>query len=183
MNHNLNIIGMKLFGKLLVTTIICFITSLFALSMIDGPFVRLLVQILFLVFVLASIYPTVYKVGSADASAVKRGHRKPRYFSGFIIGMISCIPFIMSAAMLLTSKFNLTADMTVFYRLLNSIYIPFTQSVLFGSLTLAEHSTADVLISLIPQLFIPIMCGIIYLLGYFQIEISEILLFKRHKEE
>jgi|GEM_PF-4400155 len=182
--NNITTHGMKLFTKLLITTIICDFAFLFVTPMINSQLIRLVLQFCFLFFTASLIYGIIWKIGSVDKTIAGEKPSLNKHLTGLYIGFVSCIPFFGFSVLYILSRYGIyTSDIKGFYILVNGIFSPLLFTIMPMGLNIYEMSNADFIISLIPQLFIPICVCLVYLLGFYDINIGEMFVYKSRKNK
>lgn len=180
MDKNVLKLSFKLFLRLFGLDFCCLITSIFVMAPGGNQIVRVLLQAASIIVLVSFVYPICHKTGDLDAPLVNAGHRKRTSLKGLYAGTIACLPFIISAIILLLSKlFNAFFGFVNYYRIINSIFFPFLYSIMPVDYTLSELSSSSIVMAICIQFVIPLICMFSYILGFNRFSFAEKLLYKK----
>lgn len=148
---------------------------------------NVIAQLLQLGLFMALLYSNMWLLGTKDANAVGYKHRKPDPYRGFKIGLLAAIPSITAFVLLVLDKvFVFWEALVTWYRVANFTFYPFMVWAFgteFTGTVLASVSWSSLVIAGIPVLFLPLVTGGFYLLGYHRISLKERLLYGNKKKK
>ncbi len=126
-----------------------------------------------------ALYVTAHNMGSKDISRVHGGFMPEDKFKGVKIGLISAIPNLVIYVILLLSKMQvIKPNSLAFYSIMNSHLYGVTQFIYNGAKLATELGALQLILLFIPVLFVPLVAGVGYLLGYKEISITQKLVYK-----
>ncbi len=141
---------------------------------------RILAQIFSTVLMTGILYGTVWEVGNKDISAVKFGRTKYNLWRGAQMGLLASIPtFVIYLLLVLSSVSILKPQFLNTYRLLNSHFHGVITWIYNGAVSADSLTFMQILLCGLLCLYLPLICGIAYLLGYKDISLFEKSVFKK----
>lgn len=141
---------------------------------------NILAQIFSLVLISGVIYGTVWEKANKDISAVKFERVSENKWRGLIMGSIASIPSCILFVLLILSKFEiLSPNFLSTYRLLNSHFHGILTLIYSSASSAADLSDLQILYCGLLLLYLPVLCGVAYLLGYKDIKIFEKIVYKK----
>lgn len=174
----------KLLIRLIGLDICCFITSAFCITSSGSHIIRTLIQICCIIALISFLYPVCHTQGDIDRPLVSAGHRRHSNLKGLYAGIIACSPFIISAIVLLFSKFTgLIPNFVNYYKMINAVFFPFLYSILPVDYSLAELSYHSIFAGVSVQTVIPILCMFSYLLGFNRFSYAEKVFYKNKEDK
>lgn len=140
----------------------------------------ILAQIFSFVMITGIMCGTVWEMGNKDISAVKLGRTVENKLKGLYIGFIATIPSIAVYLLLVLSKANiLNPAFLDTYRLLNSHFHYIITLIYSGFTNAAQLSTGQILMLSVLHLYLPLISLISYYFGYKDINLVEVVTFKK----
>lgn len=168
-----------LFLRYVAATLICLMTSLSVLLLINSVMGRVVCQLLNFCVLFSLPYGLAWQAGSSDRNKHLFGHVEEDLFKGLKAGLIACLPFFAAGVLLLLAKAGLfTSDFLYPYRLITCVFFPLNYSLLAGTLSLAEMSWGPVILSACFTLTLPVTPAFGYLFGYREISLHERVFYK-----
>ncbi len=132
------------------------------------------------------LYAGMWSLGDKEANAVQFGHMHATAARGFQIACIAAIPSVLTFLVLVADKlFSFWPLCAAVYRLCHTALYPILAWSMGSvvSVTTADLSWGQVLCAGIPLLFLPLVAGISYYLGFNHILVSERLMFVNKKKK
>ena len=167
------------FARLLALDVGCFIMSTFVFTISSNVWLRAGIQLCDFVLLLSVTYSYFYGIGNADATLVNSGYTARRPARGIAIGLLACVPFIISGVLLVLARFGvLFSNFYNYYKMVNSFFFPFLYTALPVDMTVFEVQTADIIAAVSVQLIIPLLCMFSYLVGLSRFSFKEKLFYK-----
>lgn len=137
-------------------------------------------QIFSIVLVGGVIYGTVWDIGNKDISAVKYGNKTEDKMRGVIIGLFAAIPSVIIYILLVLSKLEIMKpEFLNTYRLFNAHFHGVLTYIYSGAKSATDLSVFKILCCGLLQLYLPLISGVAYFLGYKDIKISEKIVYKK----
>lgn len=141
-------------------------------------------QFLCLMLLGSFVYGRLWDLGSGDSNLVSFNHKTENKLRGFIIGGLTVIPAVLLLLFMLITKNSICSDVPL------AIY-KFLNSSIFGFLELASGTTSTFgnlpiirgIAMFVPQITVPVLAGVSYILGYKHISIGELLVYKKDKKQ
>ena len=133
-------------------------------------------QLFNLLILISVIWQHIYSIGFKDSNMVKTGHLKKDIYKGFKIGAIAQIPFAVFLAVSVIANFKFSI-----YRIVNSQYFGFLSAISGKNQNMQMGALKIVAFALL-LFVVPVMSGIIYILGYNGVDIFSKLVYKNRKE-
>lgn len=140
--------------------------------------VLVLHQIANLLFVILFIFYVSYNQGFHAYNLVKNGRQKECKAYGLFTGLLAISPTLLVSLLTIFSKLQVLPDILNIYRLFNSPYVPIVHAML-ESTYMAQVSMQTLLITMLFPLIVPVVSAISYAIGYRQIFISDVILYKK----
>ena len=131
------------------------------------------------------VYSKLWELGDRNSNAVRFGHMNPDRLRGFKIGLLASIPSFLSFVALLADKlFHFWDSMAAIYRICQLALYPIVVWSMGSTVTVttADVSWGGILCAGLPVLFVPVVAGIAYLLGYHNIQVWEKLVFVKKRK-
>lgn len=129
-------------------------------------------------------YSMMWAKGSHDENYVFIGRLEEDVLFGLKVGVIATIPSAILYLMLILGKFGVfPPTVLVWHRLINSPFIPYLDAVEMGAKSATELSVGSLLSAGAILLFVPLVSGLAYYLGYRGISIRERLIYKKNEAE
>lgn len=173
-----------LFLRFVVTALICLMTSLSVLLLINSVIGRVVCQFLNFCVLFSLPYGLAWQAGNSDRNKHQFGHIQEDLWKGLKAGAIACVPFFIVSLLLILAKAGIfTADFLYPYRLINCIFFPLNYSLLAGTLSLAEMSWGPVILSACTTLVMPVVPAFGYALGYREISLHEKVFYKSGRKK
>lgn len=140
-------------------------------------------QFLCLMLLCSFVYPRLWDLGVMDSNLVNFNHKIENKSRGFIIGAITVIPAVLALAFMLITKNSVCKDVPLaIYKFLNSSLYGFLELASGTVSTFGKISIIRGLAMFIPQITVPLIAGISYILGCKNISIGEKLIYKKDKK-
>ena len=140
-------------------------------------------QFLCLMLLCSFVYPRLWDLGVADSNMVNYNHKSEDKLRGFKIGAFTIVPAVLLLAFMLITKNNICATVPLaIYKFLNSSLYGFLEFASGTTATFAKVSVARGLLMFLPQILVPLIAGVSYILGYKNISIGEKLVYKKDKK-
>lgn len=137
-------------------------------------------QIFSLVLISGVLYGTVWDKANKDISAVKFERISENKWRGLIMGSIAAIPSIILFILLVLSKLEiLKPQFLSTYRLFNAHFHGLLTWIYSDAVTAADLSALQVTACGLLVLYVPVLCGVAYILGYKDIKIFEKIVYKK----
>ncbi len=125
-------------------------------------------------------YSVLWRMGSHDENYVQLGRMKKDILFGFKVGSLTTLPLFVLYIMLVLGKFSLFNGVIIkWFRVLNTAFVPYLDAVYAGAETAGELSIGSLLAAGVVVLFVPVLSGLAYWLGYKQISLRERLVYKK----
>ena len=171
--------SLKLFLLLVFASFASFIVAIsFAVIFFKSPVwvFYSFTQLFNLLILVSVIWHHIYSIGFKDSNMVKTGHLKKDIYKGFKIGVISQIPsaVFLAVSVITNLKFSI-------YRIVNSQYFWFL-SAIAGKSQNMQMGVLKIVAFALFLFVVPVMSGIIYILGYNGVDIFSKLIYKNRKE-
>ncbi len=173
---------LKFSGSILVNQFIAILISIFVTNIIaffsPNGFGLLRFLFSFVIYVLL-IYTLAWRRGESDANKVRLSKLYDNKFRGFIAGLLAALPLLIVAFLAFLSEsgrvsfFELLGvdGITVINRFIN---LPIGDLYVFAN----ERP----ILNLVFPFIIPVVSGVAYILGLFEISLKQILIYKADKE-
>ncbi len=140
----------------------------------------ILAQIFSFVMMTGILCGTVWEMGNKDISAVKQGRTSENKLRGLFIGLIATIPSLAVYMLLILSHAKvLNPAFLDTYRLLNSQFHYVITLIYSAALNAAELSFGKLSLLGALHLYLPIISFISYYFGYRDINLVEVITFKK----
>lgn len=173
-----------LFLRYVVADLICLMTSLSVLLLINSVIGRVVCQLLNFCVLFSLPYGLAWQAGNSDRNKRLFGRVREDLWKGLKAGTLAGLPFVAAGILLLLAKAGLfTADFLYPYRLINCIFFPLNYSLLAGTLSLAEMSWGPVILSSCFTLVLPVAPAFGYLFGYREISLHERFFYKNGRKK
>ena len=170
----------KLFIRLIFLDVACFVLCAFGIAANSGNAIRILLQLCCIIVTISFVYPVCHKQGDLDAPFIATGHRKDSNVKGLLAGIIGCSPYLVSAIILVISRiFGVLPAFMNYYKMINSFFFPYLYSLMPTDYNVTEIPFSSFLLSLLIQLFIPIVCMFAYILGKHRFLFKEVVFYKK----
>ncbi|MBO4693584.1 MAG: hypothetical protein J5659_04240 [Clostridia bacterium] len=178
----------KLFLSVLFATFASFMitisfAAIFAKSSLCLFYV--LTQFFNIIVLITLVWQNTYHIGFKDSNMVRTGHKTEDLYTGFKIGIIAQIPWLIF--LIVSFIFNIRFGV---YRIINSTYWSFltliSGSIRTEKITVLKMCDLGALKSIefgALLLIVPIISGFVYILGYKGIDIFSNVVYKRKKGE
>lgn len=188
LNNSLPKLGLKMFGSTLYATGFCIIVLVFMSFLInEGAWGAVLYQLTDFVLYTPIIYMAAWRCGSREQNYVHFGHMKEDLWRGTKIGLIAIAPYSICFVLMLLSKAGILPNLLWIIRI---VYAPFV--VLFNLLvpnvtaagtgvSIDEISYLGIFLASLLQLYVPLVTGIAYRLGYKGISLYQKLIYQNKK--
>ena len=140
-------------------------------------------QLFSLIILIIFIWQVFYGLGFRDSNMVRTGHQKEDLYKGFKVGTIAQLPWLvlLIAAVAFNMRFSI-------YRIINSTYWTFLTAVCraFDStkvavLTMQNAGVMGIVGMFLLLLVVPVISGVVYILGYKGIDLFSKFVYKKHK--
>lgn len=132
------------------------------------------------------VFSGLWSLGDKESNAVQFGHMQATASRGFKIGCIASIPSVISFVVLVADKlFSFWEKSAMVYRICQVGLYPIIVWSMgpAASTTTAQLSWGQIIGAGIPVLFLPIVAGLSYYLGFKQIMVSDRLMFENKKKK
>ncbi len=140
----------------------------------------ILAQIFSFVMITGILCGTIWEMGNKDISAVKQGRVSENKLRGLFIGLIAAIPSLIVFVLLLLSNAEiLNPAFLDTYRLLNSQFHYVITLIYAGASNAAQLSFGKIAFLGALHLYLPLISLISYYFGYKDINLIEIITFKK----
>ena len=90
--------------RLIMMTVVCFITSSLIFSVFGSQPVRTIIQSACIIVTMGIIYPPIHHLGGVERNLTDAGQIKPNMLKGLYIGIASDSPFLLTGILLILSK-------------------------------------------------------------------------------
>ena len=148
-----------------------------------GMAVNLVVsQILCGILVISFASSATYKRGFKDSNLVRIGNIKQDKLKGFKVGLIANIPFFVLFVLFVACGLGLAPSLRVtLYGYLNSFIYPIIYLITGCSsdIIVSELNVLQYILLFLVQFIVPIICGVAYLIGFKEINLSEKIMYKK----
>lgn len=142
-------------------------------------------QILCVIVLISFAGSGTYKQGFKDSNLVRIGHVKLDKLKGFKIGLVANIPFFILFGLLIGCAVGLSPSLRVtLYGYLNGYFYPViyiisgcSNETIVSNLSVLQYALLFLL-----QFIVPVICGVSYLLGFKEINISERIMYKKREK-
>lgn len=178
--------SLKLFFSLLFSCFASFMIAIsFAviLSSASQWVFYTLTQVFNLIVLITVIWQVVYYMGFRDSNMVRTGHMKEDLYKGFKIGAIAQVPWFvfLIASVVLNLRFSI-------YRIFNSAYYWLVTAIAgtfkgkeIAAITMGNIGVFKIILFALVLLIVPVISGVIYVLGYKGIDIFSKFIYKKNK--
>lgn len=176
------LLGLKAWGNILISLIICFMLALF--FGLDSVWVKIIVQIVDLFVFCGLIYQFFWKAGSSDSNKVELNMAEKDIYKGMKSSVITAIPYLVLWLALLCTKTagagnTLGEVLLVVYSFINVPLSPIINSVFFSfGGSFASISVTSIVLTLFTPIFIMAIAAVAYWLGYKQYIIMDHIIYK-----
>lgn len=142
-----------------------------------------LTQVFNLIVLITVIWQVVYYMGFRDSNMVRTGHMKEDLYKGFKIGAIAQVPWFvfLIASVVLNLRFSI-------YRIFNSAYYWLVTAIAgtfkgkeIAAITMGNIGVFKIILFALVLLIVPVISGVIYVLGYKGIDIFSKFIYKKNK--
>lgn len=173
--------AISVFLRMLGGSIIAFIFY-FGLSAYtyENPVGQILTTILFLFVYSIPVYTVLHRFGDSDCNQAKLGNIKPKFYRGFLIGLLASLPQLIFGIIFILSKFVDMGNLIVAFKFINP-YMVSIANFIQNSGYIADFTIPQVLLTASLSLVPAILCGIFYFIGYKQFIPTEWLVYKKEK--
>lgn len=125
-------------------------------------------------------YNLLWELGGKDETKVRYKGRKPDSWRGFRIGWMATIPAALLYVALWVVRFAGNGGLYLaIYRVLQMPYLPFINALIGNTANPADVAVWKLAICAVTLLFIPVVCGLSYWLGFRRFSIAEHLTYKK----
>lgn len=125
-------------------------------------------------------YNLTWNMGSHDENYVNIGRKDEDIWFGLKVGLVANIPSLILYVLLVLGKFGVVPSVILqWHRLINSAFIPYIDVVEMGVKTATELSIGSLFAVGATLVFVPFVCWLGYYLGYRQISIRELMVYKK----
>ncbi len=187
--------------------VLCLILGWGVLCLGQSLPMQIIASLLCVVVYWGVINKPAWKLGNDDLNKVKFGHKEADLWRGFKIGLLTALPFIIMAVLLILSKLGYFPNFYMLFKMVNGQFLPITNfldgtylsqlcEIQFGydPYTGLQHivphvaNTIDTigwgqLIGICAlTLVTPLFCGIGYIIGYKDIVLIDRLVYKNRKK-
>lgn len=188
LDNSLLKLGMKMCGSTLYATAFCVIVLVFMSFLInEGTWGAVLYQITNLVLYTPIVYMAAWRCGSREQNYVHFGHMQEDLQRGTKIGLIAIAPYSVCLVVMFLSRAGILPDLLWLVRI---IYAPFV--VFFNLLvpnvtasgtgiSIEEISYLNIFFASLLQLYVPLVTGVAYRLGYKGISLYQKLIYQNLK--
>ena len=187
-NSNLEL-ALQLFLKNLVSKLFCFLLFFTFFMAVRGKAGTVITQVFDLVILTVIIFSASFDRGNKDRNRVVTGAVTEDINRGFKAGFLAAVPDFLIIILLVLSKAEILPRVyTAVYGILNAPFYPFILTLMPQTLTGAEQSVLAVIASALTSLFMPLVAGFSYKLGYYDYSIIDKILYrtpeaqKKHKQ-
>jgi len=139
-------------------------------------------QILMLIVLGVFPYHILWEFGNRDDTNVRYRGQRPDPLRGFKIGLLSMVPFALSWAALIASKYiPVLRNYLAVYRVTAFPYLPYINWMLGDATSAVDVALWRVLLLISTLLVVPLVCTVAYGMGGRQFSIVEFMTFKSKK--
>lgn len=174
-------------------------TIVYGMSLSENIIFRIALQLFGIIVFASLIYSILWTEGDRDINRIAIKTTNKDLWRGFKIGCIVMIPFMLTSLLLVFTKLGMIKHGDFIYRFLNAYLLIMINAVLpylgtnLASMTginIASQVTGianvplewwQIVVVTLYQLIIPLICGISYLCGFKQINITQGLVYKKKK--
>ena len=141
-------------------------------------------QILMLIVLGVFPYHILWEFGNRDDTNVRYRGQRPDPWRGVKIGLLSMMPFALSWALLMVSKFvSVLSGYLAIFRITAFAYMPYINLILGNADSAVEVDTWRLLLLLPIFLVVPVICAVAYRMGGQQFSLAEFFTFVRKKDD
>ena len=172
------LIGLK---HVVFTTIICFVMSFFLLPLNTSfEWTVWPCQAILIVIFMVSCYIPFWECGFRDRNYIRSGKLEKDAFRGFKVGLLISIPYFISAFLMILVKLNIAKWFSYIFTIFNSYFYYFID-MMISKPDPALTSWLTIVVFVIMPIIIPIVCGVSYILGLYEISLKEKILYTKSK--
>lgn len=175
-------LALAYFGNLMAGTGVCLVFFAFFSAFFDFFIGTIVIQIVFLLIYGAFGYSVLWRRGNADNNLVHFGHIEKDLTKGFRVGLLGVLPYLLMDGALLLSKAGLIPNWLWIFKILNTPYIaPLNLCLSTGDI--ANHSWLAAAYPLLLHLFVILLAGAAYLIGFHGISLLEKMVYQKVRKK
>ena len=183
LNNSLPKLGIKMFGSTLYATGFCVVVLSFMYPLITQGVWPIIIQVLDFIMYTPIVYSAAWGIGCREKNYVHFGHMKADLWRGTKIGFIAIAPYSLCLFLMILSKAGIIPNI---FAIIRFIYAPFaTFFYLFipnlTTSSIDEISYLGIFLASLLQLYVPLVTGIAYRLGYKGISLYQKLIYQNKK--
>ena len=181
-------LGLKMFGSTLYATGFCVVVLIFMSFLInEGTWGAVLYQFTNLALYTPIIYMAAWRIGAREQNYVHFGHMEEDLWRGTKIGLMAIAPYAVCLILMVLSRAGILPNL---FWLVRFIYAPYV--VLFNLLvpnvtagglgvSVEDISYAGIFVASLLQLYVPLVTGLAYRLGYKGVSLYQKLVYQNVK--
>lgn len=178
--------SLGIFFRHIATLIIMIFVVFYPFSVLlvknDNLTLQIICAVVFLLSYSVPIYIGMWSIGNKDFHKQKIDNSKKELFKGFKIGLIASIPNFIVAIIFILSKLNLFPyNITIIFKFTNIELLPLI-NMISNKIYLPDLSLLQVISMSLLTLIPSILCGIYYIVGNYDINLSQRLVYKENKD-
>ena len=140
-------------------------------------------QIFCMAILVVFAYPGLWDFGAKDSNAVKFGRKAEDKWKGVKIGLMAVIPsYLVLIALCVMKGWGYPGFPVALYEFSHSAFYGFLALLIGKAVTLADLAWWRLAVFFVFPLFVPVIAGIGYYLGYKDFSLREKLVYKKNKE-
>lgn len=140
-------------------------------------------QFLCIVFLSTFIYPMIWQLGFNDSNKVKFKHKTADKLTGIKIGLIAIIPAIALIIFLACAKGVVQNLPLALYKFVNGALYGFIDLADGNAMVFGDLNILNFVFMAAVQLIVPLIAHFSYILGFKNISVGEMLVYKKKKEK
>ncbi len=176
------VMGIRVFGYTVLGTVLCFLVLFFLGGLTEYTLGLVLIQFCNLFIYIPLLYSPMWLEGDKNNNMVQFGRMEEDLKRGFKIGAIAAIPSALVSILLLLSKAGLFYDFLVIYKIIAAQILPGLNLFTGTTSYITDLSWAAIIVLSLLPVFIPVFCGVGYVLGYKRIAIMQKIVYKDSKK-
>lgn len=141
----------------------------------------IITQIMCILFAGSFVFEILVKRGYKDGTLVRSGNKKADKFKGLKIGLIACIPALITYVLFLVFASANKGTAIEIYMIANSCFWPLLDLTLDSVKTAGDIAFWQFLVMFLLQLVIPLAAHISYFIGYKDYQFLSKIIYKKKK--
>ena len=181
--------ALKMTGSTLFATMFCVIVLVYMSFLInEGVWGAIIYQAFNLLIYTPIIYMAAWRNGYKDKNLVHGRHMNEDRLRGVKIGLLSIVPYGLCMIVMIFSKAGILPDLVPLVRFLYAPFIVFFNLLVPNQLgpdlpqTVLDASYLGIFMASLLQLYIPVVTGVAYRLGYKDISLYHKLIYRSDKK-